>query len=174
MWFSFSLDDIAAVFRGFPEGLLPLSSVLGARACRDHVARWVANEALGGRSFEAWEGTRGWADSLSVFRRVGADVRPMRHDSDRGGVAEATIGSATCPLPFVVRVRYAYGLDRSGAHTESGEWVFLAGPGIAKRLALTETELRTIDECDLDDQQSPSWGSVACREKWRPGTELNR
>jgi len=81
--------------------------------CENRVAAWVARDVLGGQPFTAWGGVRGWGDSAAVFRRAGIDIREDRPEGD-DAIPRVTVGATHVTLPFVVRVHYSAGGQRSG------------------------------------------------------------
>ncbi len=124
--------------------LLGLSSALvSVGKCEDQVAVWVADVGLNGERFTAWEGIKGWGDSLSVFRRVGARVTREERDAFETPGAHAQIGPTLCPVPFIVRVRYAYGEGPTDQH--DGEWFFFAAFGFVTTLDLESDTVHVVD-----------------------------
>lgn len=139
------------------------SSLSSTRACEGHVATWVTRELLRGEPFAAWGGIRGWGDSASVFRRVGADVTE-REDDLAGKRRTAMLGTWSPTLPFVLRVDYSVRESEDGSHERadgarrSGMQAFVCLFGFTRRLEQTEW-LTAVDRAVMACVAPPwRWG----------------
>jgi hypothetical protein len=84
-----------------------ISDFISARVCERRVARWIANDILGGMDFFVIPPHA--EESLGIFQSIGANVHKYIQRSDRfDGFPWGEVRRAKIRYPFVVSVEWGY------------------------------------------------------------------